>query len=360
MSGIRAMQSEYLHWAKNQPPARYDLSSSEVSHYPLDRLPFTIAELEIDGASRHRYPPLRQAIGERYGVPPECIVTADGTSMANMLAMAAIIEPGDEVLIERPTYEPLVATASFLGGTIKRFKRSADNGFSLDPAAIDRELTPQTRLIVLTNLHNPSGVLADEDALRKVGELAERSDALVLVDEVYLDAAREPQRPAAHLGHRFISISSLTKVYGLSGIRCGWILAAPELAERMWRLNELFGVAQAHPAERLGCIAFEHLDQIAAKTPALLERNRALWNEFLATRSDLVAESMKDGITTLPRLTGGDTERLHALLRADYDTSIVPGRWFDLSDHFRVGIGRPTEIVSAGLDRLASALDRLR
>ncbi len=359
MSGQREMQSEYLHWAKNQPPVQFHLGSSEVDHYRLDRLPFTIADLEIDGASRHRYLPLREAIGNRYGVPAECVVTADGTSMANMLAMSAIISLGDEVLIERPTYEPLVATASFLGANVKRFDRSADAGFKLDPATLERALSPQTRLIILTNLHNPSGALAGESELRAFNELAERSDVLILIDEVYLDAAHAPQRSAVHLSDRFISTNSLTKVYGLSGIRCGWILASPALAERMSRLNEPFGVAQAHPAERLGCIAFDHLDEIAGETPVLLERNRALWNDFLAARDDLICDPMRDGITTFPRWLGGEVERLSILLRADYDSSIVPGSWFDLPDHFRVGVGSDTNKLKEGLTRLGAAMDRL-
>lgn len=354
------MQSEYMHWAKNQAPVQYELASSEVPGFRLDRFPVSIADLELDGASRHRYWPLREAIGARYGVPAECVVTADGTSMANMLAMAAIIAPGDEALAERPGYEPMIATASFLGARIKWFDRCADANFRLDPREIERQLTPQTRLILITNLHNPSGVLAGEGELRAIGQLAARSNALVLVDEVYLDAAASPQRSAIHLGDQFISTNSLTKVYGLSGLRCGWILAAAPLAERMWRLNELFGVAQAHAAERLGCIAFDHLDEIEAETPALLARNRALWNAFLASRDDVDGSPMTDGITTFPRLAKGDVERLNTMLRREYDTSIVPGHWFGLPDHFRVGIGRSTEIVREGLTRLETALDRLK
>ena len=359
MNGL-AMQSEYMHWAKNQAPVTYELASSEVPGFRLDCFPLTLADLELDGASRHRYRPLREAIGARYGVPAECVVTADGTSMANMLAMASIIAPGDEVLVERPAYEPMVATASFLGASIRWFDRSADSNFRLDPAEVERQLSSQTRLILITNLHNPSGVLARKEELRAIGQLAARSNALVLVDEVYLDAAATAQRSAIHLGERFISTNSLTKVYGLSGLRCGWILAAPPLAERMWRLNELFGVAQAHAAERLGCIAFDHLDAIGAETPALLARNRALWNGFLASRDDVDGSPMTDGITTFPRLTKGDVGQLNAMLRSEYDTSIVPGHWFGLPDHFRVGVGRPTEVVGEGLARLEAALDRLK
>lgn len=357
----RLMRSEYMHWAKNQPPARFPLSSSEVSSCHLDRVPISIADLELDGKSYHRYPPLRQAIGDRYGVPIERIVTADGTSMANFLALSALIAPGDEVLVEHPVYEPLLATTRFLGARIIRFARSPDEGFRLDPAAVEQALTPATKLIILTNLHNPTSTYADAGTLREVGELAARAGARVLIDEVYLDAATDPSaRSAHHLGDQFVSTNSLTKVYGLSGLRCGWIFAAPPLAEAMWRLNELFGVAQAHAAERLSCLAFEHLDALTGDNPALLERNRGLYNAFLAGRDDLDGTPMTQGITACPRWRGGDVEPLRALLRSDYDTSIVPGRWFEMPDRFRVGVGSPTELVEEGLANLGAALDRLR
>jgi aspartate/methionine/tyrosine aminotransferase len=357
MSGARGtMRSEYMHWAKNQPKVRFGLGSSEVANFQLDRLTFSIADLELDGASRHRYLPLRKAIADRHGVSPDCVVTADGTSMANFLALATLIAPGDEVLVEQPVYEPLLAAIRFLGAEIIRFERRAEEGFRLDPARVARAATPRTSLIVITNLHNPSSAFADEEALARIGAIGPR----ILVDEVYLDSAFAPRpRSAFHVG-RFVSTSSLTKVYGLSGIRCGWILAEPELAEKMWRLNELFGVAQAHAAERLGCIAFEHLDRIAAGTPALLQRNRDIAAAFLAGRNDLEIALPEAGITLFPRLLGGDVDSLHALLLSRYDTSIVPGKWFEMPQHFRIGLGAPTELFEEGLARLGAALDERR
>jgi aspartate/methionine/tyrosine aminotransferase len=342
-----------MHWAKNQRAVRFPLSGSEVAHFALDRLPISLADLELNGASYYRYAPLREAIAAKEGVAPEQVVAADGTSMANMLAMAALIEPGDEVLIEQPTYEPLLAVARFLGASIARFARRAED-FALDPGEVERRFTPATRLIVLTNLHNPSGALAGDEVLQRIGALG----AFVLVDEVYRDAAFEAApRSCVHLGERFVATNSLTKVYGLSGLRCGWILAAPDVAERMWRLNELFGVAQAHPAERLSCLALERLDEVAAGTRERLERNRSLANAFFASRGDLACARMLHGITAFPRLPSGDPEALDALLRERFDTSIVPGRWFEAPDRFRIGIGGPTELVEAGLERLGAGLD---
>jgi aspartate/methionine/tyrosine aminotransferase len=347
---MRALQSDYMHWAKTQAPVRYNLASSEVPHFALDRFPIEIADLELNGASFYRYPPLREAIARKCGVTADRVVMADGASMANMLAMAALIAPGDEVLIEHPAYEPMVAAASFLGAEVKRFARPSP-AFRLDPEAI--AVGPRTTLIVLTNLHNPTGALAEAETLAQVGALGPR----VLIDEVYLDAAGEPS--AALLGDAFVTTSSLTKVYGLSGLRCGWILAAPDLAEKMWRLNELFGVAQAHADERLSLIALDRLGEIAAETPALLTRNRALANAFFASRAELDVAPMVHGVTAFPRLLAGDVDALNRRLRADLDTAIVPGRFFGLASHFRIGVGGPTATVAAGLDRLGAALDAL-
>ncbi len=349
----RVLQSDYMHWAKNQRPVTYALSSSEVAHFPLDTLPISIADLELTGASHYRYKPLREAIGAKEGVPADWVVAADGTSMANMLAMAALVGPGDEVLVEQPTYEPMLGVARFLGAEVKRFKRRPETGFALDPDEVRRAVTPATKLIVLTNLHNPTSALADEATLREIGELGPR----VLVDEVYLDSAVKSVRSAVHLGERFIATSSLTKVYGLSGLRCGWILAKPALAERIQRLNELFGVAQAHADERLSCIALANLDRISEGTHELLERNRALVNAFFASRPELECAPLTGGITAFPRLLHGDPEALDDLLRTKYDTSIVPGRWFEMPDHFRLGFGGPTPTIEEGLVRLGRALD---
>ena len=351
MSG-RTMQSEYMYWAKNQPTVRFNLGGSEVPHFRLDRFALDIADLELDGASYYRYPPLREAIAAKEGVDPARIVMANGTSMANFLALAALIAPGDEVLVEQPTYEPMLAAARFLGAKIRRFERRAEDGFCLDPEEVARQVTPRTRLILLANLHNPSGAFADEQALRRIGALG----PLVLVDEVYLDAV-PGARTAALLGDAFVCTSSLTKVYGLSGLRCGWITAAPDLAELMWRLNELMGVSQPHADERLCLVALAHLVEIAADNAERFARNRVLVNAFFADRPEIDCPPLEHGITAFPRLVGVEVDALHRLLVDKYDASIVPGRWFEAPDRFRLGYGGATDGVEEGLERLGAALD---
>lgn len=355
----RAFQSDYMHWAKTQKPTAYGLSSSEVPHFRLDRLGVTIGDLELDGASHPNYLPLREAIAAHAGVAPEQVVTAEGTSMATFLAMAALVGPGDEVLFERPGYEPILSAASFLGADIKRFVRRMEDGYRLNLDAIAALVSDRTRIIFVTNLHNPSSALTDEDDLRALGDLAQSVGARVLVDEVYLDAADPLRRSAIHLGPAFVTTSSLTKCYGLSGLRSGWILAEPDVADRMYRLMDLFSVNRAHQAERLACFAFAHLDAVAAGNAERCRANRALFNQFIDNRHDLVCMEALHGMTAFPCWLGGDPVTLDSLLREKFDCGIVPGQWFEAPDHFRVGLGGDTAILSEGLSRLSDAMDAL-
>jgi aspartate/methionine/tyrosine aminotransferase len=345
-----------MHWAKTQSRARFNLATSGVGSFPLAKLPHVPA-LEINGDSTYGYAPLQQAIARKCGVDPDCVVAAAGTSMANHLVMAALIDPGDEVLIEHPAYELLVSAALFLGARVKRFARAAENGFALDPAAVRAALTPRTRLIVITNLHNPSSVLAPDSTLREVGDLARSVGAHVLVDEVYLDAVYEnTPRTSYHLGPEFIVTNSLTKVYGLSGLRCGWILAQPDLARAMWRLNDLFGSIPAHPAELLSVAAFENLDLIRKRARKVVEGDRVLLGEFLRRQPAVSAPRTAWGTTAFLQLHGADVEPLLARLRTDYETTAVPGRFFEMPDRFRIGMGVNTEMFGEGLRRLDLAL----
>src|SRR5258707_8438762 len=175
--------------------------------------------------------------------------------------MAAIIEPGDEVLIEHPAYGPILDVAHYLEADVKRFRRAEETGWAIDPKEVLRCITPKTRLIVITNLHNPTSALTPESVLREVGDIARGIGALVLVDEVYLDAVYEgTPRTSFHIGPEFVVTSSLTKVYGVSGLRCGWILARPDLAWKMRRLNDLYGATAVFPSQLLSVVAFQQLD----------------------------------------------------------------------------------------------------
>ncbi len=349
---MRQKHSDYMHWAKTQSRARYNLATSGVGPFPLRELSFDCAQLEINGDNSYGYLPLKCAIANRAGVDPDCVVMAAGTSFANYLAMATLLDPGDEVLIEHPAYGLLVDAASYIGADVKRFPRTEESGYALDPAAVRDVITPRTKLIVITNLHNPSSALAPEAALREVADLARSAGARLLVDEVYLDAVYEnTPRSSFHIGPEVVVTSSLTKVYGLSGLRCGWILAEPSLARAMWQLNNLFAASPVHPGELLSVAAFENLAAIRDRARKIVEADRAVLREFLP-------DTPAFGTTVFLNLGLPDAEPFLERLRAEFDTSAVPGRFFEMPGHIRIGIGVDHAMFTEGLSRLRRAMDR--
>ncbi len=161
----RATSSPYMEWAKTKKAARFNLARSGVPDQPLAVLDATLADVEIDGGGAYGWSPLLSALGAHLGVPADEIVHLPGTSMANFVALAGLLGPGDDVLIERPGYELLVSAARFLGANVVRFDRRFEEGFAVDPGAVARAMTPKTKVVVLTNLHNPSSArIPDADA----------------------------------------------------------------------------------------------------------------------------------------------------------------------------------------------------
>jgi aspartate/methionine/tyrosine aminotransferase len=358
MSVLRTqIESKYMQWAKLQSAAPVNLATSAVVTLSLAELPLKLEELELDTHGSYGYAPLLERLARYTGVDKECIVTAPGTSMANALAMAGAFEPGDEVLFERPTYEPMLSAALFLGAEVRRFERRRENGFRVDPDEIRKQITPRTRLIVLANLHNPTSALTSEEDLRAVGEIAREAGARVLVDEVYLEGLfdRRP-RVALQLGPQFITTSSLTKAYGLGGLRCGWVLAEPELARRIWHIRDVLDVNSAHPAERISVVVMDHLEELTARSQALLRTNRPIAERFLDENPEMVTLRPEFGTVITLRAPGGDADTFCNHLRERYETSVVPGRFFELPDCFRVGVGGNTEALREGLARLSAAV----
>jgi aspartate/methionine/tyrosine aminotransferase len=353
-------RTAYIEWAKLSASAKYNLAASGVKGLPLSELPVRLEELELSAPGGYGYPPLLERLAARYGVSSKNVVTAIGTSMANYLAMSAVLELGDEVVIEDPAYDPMVEVGHYLGAVVKRIPRRVENKFQIDVDELKKIVSGKTRLIVLTNLHNPSGVLLEEAALCEIGEVARNVGALVMVDEVYLELLFDrPVRPAFHLGEHFIVTSSLTKAYGLSGLRCGWILAAPELAERMWRHDDLFGNIPAHITELLSVVALDHLEPIRERAKSLLKANWKLLDAFLAEHPGLDVVRPQGGTIIFPRVPTGDGTTFCKHLREMYETSAVPGSFFGVPDRIRVGICNDAEEVGRGLQRWGEALGEL-
>lgn len=358
----RTMRSDYMRFAKLETTARFFLASSGVADCAMSDLGANIGELALHGANSYGHTPLLEAIADRFGVHPACVVMAGGgASFANHLALATLLSPGDKVLIEAPSYELIVRTLEYLQARVSRFDVKLKNDWALDSDKAARQIKPDTRLVVLTNLHNPTGALATQETVAEVAAAAAKVGARVLIDEVYLELMFGDGRPFTSFrpDGNIIVTSSLTKAYGLSGLRCGWILAPPETAERMRRLNDLFASLPAHVAEQLGVVAISRLETLRARATAILEENRAAYREILGGHPKLDQVIFDQGTTVFPRVAGdpGAGDRLFDLLIDRFETSLVPGRYFGCPEHVRIGLGQDPAVTRKGLENIRAALD---
>lgn len=349
---------------------RYDLTRSGIPAATLhDFAPFQEA-VEPSESGIYGYAELKRLLARAYGVDTRHVLLAAGTSLANFLVVAALVRPGDEVLVEAPAYEPLAGIPRSAGARVVRFRREMEAGYIADLAALARAITPATRLIVLSNLHNPSGALLATDELRAIGELARERRVHVMVDEVYFDfvapigewaRARPPAHPAAGLGREFITTSSLTKVYGLGGLRTGWAIADPAIVERAMRVADYLDVNGAAPSARLGARVVADAGPLWRRSHEVAAHGMEILARWIATRDDLAWRPPAGGIVAFARITSGVSSRaLAAHLAARHRTLVLPGEFFESPGHLRIGVPLPPEDLAEALARLGAGLDELR
>jgi hypothetical protein len=352
----------YLLWVKSRQPAAIDLAGSNLLHCSLDELPGAREALELTAPNDNGYAPVVDGIAAHYRVDRARVSCATGCSGANFLVAAALLSAGNDVLIERPTYDPLIGVCRLMGANVHRFDRTFGAGFGLDPDAVARAMTPKTRLVIITTPHNPSGAAATDEALDAVIEMAERTGAHVLVDEVYLDAASSargahgPDHSAARLQGPVIVTASLTKSYGLAGLKSGWAIAPPAIAERLRRTRDLVDNASSAPSDRLAALAWSMLPQLIARAGTILGGNLARAREFFLAHPQFELAERPWCSVTFPRIAGvSDAEAWVQRVLNQHGVAVAPGRFFEAPAHFRISLAGRPEALESGLLALGAA-----
>jgi aspartate/methionine/tyrosine aminotransferase len=349
----------YVAWARTRPAPRYDLAASDLLPATADEWP---GMLEPDRERAHEPETLdaalAAAIAEYCGVPAEHVVIAVGSSGANFLALAALLRPGDAVIVEDPGHAPVAAVARQFGAEVITLPRQPRLDYAIEPEALAAAISARTRLVVLSRPHNPTGAVIDTRTLEALADVAERARIHVLVDEVYLDTLGGASRtPAARISERFVSTSSLTKAYGLTGLRCGWALAAPAVATRMRAARAVLAPAPA-PSQRLALRALADLTLLADRARRIVAGNRLRLQRSLASRDDLSFVPPAGGTVAFPQLLRiPDVDAFVDRLLVDHHTAVVPGRFFGQPRHVRIAFGMGAEELDRGLDALTTALD---
>jgi aspartate/methionine/tyrosine aminotransferase len=214
--------------------------------------------------------------------------------------------------------------------------------------------------VFLTNPHNPSGALIPDAEIGAMASMTAERGIPLIVDEVYLDLVDGARSVRSH-GGLTIATSSLTKVYGLGGLRIGWALAPPEIVEALRRFHDLASVLCAVPSQGLALKAFERIEALRERARAQFRERIGAVDAWVRSQEGVEWTAPQGTLFGFPRLTCGvSSSDLFDLLLREYDTVIVPGRYFDgYEDHFRIGFGGKAEVVDEGLRRVSQAIERL-
>ena len=321
----------------------YDLASSGI---PVVRWSDVSADpVAIDAPDA--WSALRDANARYNDVPVAEVCPAMGTSHAIFLAYAGALSPGDELLVEHPTYEPLVRAAEGLGITVRTFPRRAEVGFALEPDRIAAMLGPRTRAVVVTSLQNPTGVRADDAALREIAAMLEARDGLLVVDEVYAPFDELPTdgvfaKSARKLAANVVAIGSLTKCYGLGMHRFGWVLGPPAFIARA---HDAMVATIGHtplPWAAHGVVAFREIPKLAARATALFAGKRAIVERWVATVPGASWSAPTGGLFGMVTLAGaGDLRvRIEELAR-NHGVLVGAGTFFGAPESYRLSWALP-------------------
>jgi aspartate/methionine/tyrosine aminotransferase len=312
-------------------------------------------------------PRLREAVAAGGdGMEPDHVLVTPGAAAALFATATALLEPGEHVVVVRTNYATNLETPRAIGADLDIVDLAYNDGWQLDVDELAAHVCPGiTRLISVTCPHNPSGTMFDLAALHALVELAESSGAVLLVDETYRDLTHgEPLPMAASLSPRAISVSSMSKAYGLPGLRVGWAVCRdPQLSEVLLAAKEQMVICGATLDEHIAGLVLSQRDRFL---PPILDDVRvrmAIVREWMATQSTFEWVEPTGGVVGMVRFAAGapvDTARFYARLLRDHGTYVGPGHWFELDDrYFRLGFGWPTlPKLRAGLAALsASALE---
>ena len=355
---------------------RVDINLSESGVHPMTlgellamdgREPNDLADIGQFYPQANGTPELREAIAALYdGATSDHVLVAIGAAEANYLAITTFLEPGDEVVMVLPNYMQIWGVARNRGCRIKEVYLDVDNDWALDAYALDEAVSADTKMVVVVNPNNPTGRVMSATEMDAVVAAAERVGAWLLADEVYRGAEREREETPSFFGRydKVLAQGSMSKAYGLPGLRVGWTVGPAEAVKAMWRRHEYTTIALSMLSDHLTRTALSPTvrPQILARTRLLLKGGYGLLGEWLSEQDDVFTGTPPDAaaITFLRYDLDINSTAWMEQLRDQSSLLIVPGDHFGLDRHIRLSFAVPEAELLDGLGRLGDSVKKLR
>ena len=364
---------------RHETHVKYDIAESGIlpmtTAEVLDLLPAAARAAALDrllalplGYSEARgTEELRRLLAATYtrGDADHILVTT-GAIEANFLLFNELLSPGDHVIAPYPAYQQLYSVPRAIGCDVSLWKVGPETGYRYDVDALERMITPKTRLIVVNTPHNPTGAMLSPADARRVNALAESVGATILGDEAYrwlaVPGGADFAEPFFDMGERGISVGTLSKPFGLPGLRIGWIAGPPDLVRRCWGLRDYITLSPGKLNDALACIAVAHRDRVVERNTRIITANLATATRFMTEHAPYLSWTPpRGGLLALikydlpiPSLELADK------LALEESVMLAPGSAFGYEHHLRLGIGQRPDIFEEGLRRAGALLGKLR
>lgn len=342
---------------------RYNLTESSVSDQLVADINIDLSSTLLSYGHHQGDEALRELIAQKQGVKAQEVLVTAGAAAALFIVSSALLTARDHIVVMHPNYATNIETPRAIGCQVDLIPLLFENFFRPETNAVRKLIQPNTRFISITTPHNPTGVCLTEQELKRFIAIAEERNIFLVVDETYRELSYGETPPlAATYSDKVISISSLSKAYGLPGLRIGWIVTRnPQLQELFLAAKEQIYVCNSVLDETA---AFQFLEQSGPVLEKIMEKNRRhfeMVKQFMREEARLEWVEPSGGVVCFPRIKdeNADTTKFYETLNKQYHTFVGPGHWFETDKRFfRIGYGWPTTAdLKTGLENISKSLD---
>lgn len=345
-----------------QYEAVYNIGESGVKAFTIKSLGIDLSNVCLRYGFHKGKPELRKLIAEDYGVDYNRVVVTTGASEAIFTVMASVTRHGDHVVIEHPNYPSLYEVPYGLGCRVEYLRLRYEDGFKPNLGELEDLIKPETKLVALTHPNNPTGSMISKRELEKLIELVERKGVYLLFDETYRELSLNGKLPpAATLSDRVISVSTMSKAYGLPGIRIGWVVASKEIIDSVCAVREQLTICNSIIGEEIALSVLKRKEEILREVLSRVKENIRFLKDWMSKQDDLDWIPPEGGVVCFPRLKiNASSMEFCKRLIEEYKTFTVPGECFEFKGHFRIGFGGDSAELRSGLENVGKVINEFK
>ncbi len=342
----------------------YNLAESSVTDLRFSELNLSLNNLKLEYIAHRGHNDLRKLIATEAGLHTDQVLLTNGAAGALFIINSSLLAPKDHLIVVRPNYATNIEVPVTIGCAITYIDLKFEDHWRINIAAIEAAIQSNTKLISITTPHNPTGMLMTDEEINAVIKLAEQKNIWLLTDETYRDACfKTPYTYIAGRSKKVISVSSLSKAFGLPGLRIGWLITQDEnLLELFLAAKEMIYISNSALDEEVAYQFYKQKEKFAIAINKNAMENFDLLCNWLKREKRLEAVLPKGGVVCFPKFTNNinvDTEKFYTLLMQKYKTMVGPGHWFAMPDtYMRIGFGWTDAATFAmGLENISKAID---